>query len=117
MKQRIELGPEGVSNTLTTVCKDNYLIEPKYSDKSLEKIKKNIIKDDVSGCITATGMQSINHDGCQLIEEVPDKVIKVGNYSPSNHNASCIVDTDGVSPTVMENHGTVTAIVEDNEQE
>ncbi|MEE1069816.1 MAG: DNA cytosine methyltransferase [Paludibacteraceae bacterium] len=40
------------------------------------------------------------------------KVIKIGNYSPSGHNASSIVDTDGISPTVMENHGTVTAIVE-----
>ena len=33
----------------------------------------------------------------------------IGNYSPSNHNASRIVDSDGLSPTVMENHGTVTA--------
>lgn len=38
----------------------------------------------------------------------------VGNYSPSGHNATRIVDPDGVSPTVMENHGQVTAITEDN---
>jgi len=37
-------------------------------------------------------------------------VVKIGNYSPSNHNASSIVDTNGIAPTVMENHGTVTAI-------
>lgn len=37
-------------------------------------------------------------------------IVKVGNYSPSNHNASSVVDTDGIAPTVMENHGTVTAI-------
>lgn len=36
----------------------------------------------------------------------------VGNYSPSNHDASRIVDTNGISPTVKENHGTVTGIVE-----
>lgn len=42
-------------------------------------------------------------------------VVVVGNYSPSNHNASRIVDTEGLAPTVMENHGTVTAIVENNE--
>lgn len=37
-------------------------------------------------------------------------VIVKGNYSPSNHNAARIVDDNGVAPTVMENHGTVTAI-------
>ena len=36
----------------------------------------------------------------------------IGNYSPSGHNASRIVDSDGVAPTVMENHGTITAIVD-----
>lgn len=42
-----------------------------------------------------------------------DNVVVVGNYSPSGHNASRIVDTKGLAPTVMENHGTVTAIVDD----
>ena len=37
-------------------------------------------------------------------------VVVKGNYSPSGHNASRIVDTKGIAPTVMENHGTVTAI-------
>lgn len=38
------------------------------------------------------------------------KIIKEGNYSPSNHNASSIVNGEGIAPAVMENHGTVTAI-------
>lgn len=38
-----------------------------------------------------------------------DGVITLGNYFPSNHNASRIVDSEHCSPTVMENHGTVTA--------
>lgn len=37
-------------------------------------------------------------------------VVKVGNYSPSGHNAASIVDQEGIAPTVMENHGTITAI-------
>lgn len=41
-------------------------------------------------------------------------VVVLGNYSPSNHEASRIVDTDGIAPTVKENHGTVTGIVEKN---
>ena len=36
----------------------------------------------------------------------------IGNYMPSNHDASRIVDSDGLAPTVKENHGTVTGIVE-----
>lgn len=36
----------------------------------------------------------------------------VGNYSPSGHDASRIVDGNGLAPTVKENHGTVTAVVE-----
>ena len=39
----------------------------------------------------------------------------IGNYSPSNHDASRIVSPEGIAPTVKENHGTVTAtLVEDN---
>jgi DNA (cytosine-5)-methyltransferase 1 len=36
----------------------------------------------------------------------------VGNYSPSGHDASRIVDAEGLAPTVKENHGTVTAVAE-----
>lgn len=39
------------------------------------------------------------------------EVVVLGNYSPSKHNASRVVDSKGVAPTVMENHGTVTATV------
>lgn len=69
--QQLEVGPKGVSNALTSVQKDNLVIEP-------------------------------------------TEVNVVGNYSPSGYNASRIVDPEGSSPTVMENHGTVTAVVERN---
>ncbi len=39
-------------------------------------------------------------------------VVVLGYYTPSCHNASRIVDTKGISPTIMENHGTVTAVVD-----
>lgn len=49
--------------------------------------------------------------GVVIKEEVDmEKEINViGNYSPSGHNASRVVDSDGIAPTVTENHGTVTA--------
>ena len=34
----------------------------------------------------------------------------VGNYMPSNHDASRIVCDSGIAPTVKENHGTVTGV-------
>ena len=44
-------------------------------------------------------------------------IIVLGNYSPSGHDASRIVDENGVAPTVKENHGTVTAVArEENGQ-
>lgn len=41
------------------------------------------------------------------------KINTVGNYSPSKHNATRIISTDGIAPTVMHNHGSVTAIAVD----
>ena len=38
------------------------------------------------------------------------RIVVLGNYSPSRHDASRIVDENGVAPTVKENHGTVTAV-------
>ena len=45
--------------------------------------------------------------------ESEPKIDVVGNYMPSGHNASRVVDTNGLAPTVKENHGTVTAILEE----
>ena len=45
------------------------------------------------------------------------RIIVLGNYSPSGHDASRIVDVKGVAPTVKENHGTVTAVaIRESEQ-
>ena len=46
-----------------------------------------------------------------VLEMNEDAKIKVvGNYSPSNHEASRIVDSEGIAPAVKENHGTVNAV-------
>ena len=42
-----------------------------------------------------------------------DNEIKVvGNYMPSGHEASRIVDENGIAPTIKENHGTITAVLQ-----
>lgn len=42
-----------------------------------------------------------------------NNIIILGNYSKSNYNATCIVSKYGISPTVRENHGQVTAILDE----
>ena len=51
-------------------------------------------------------------DGGNRQPFVVDEIKIIGNYMPSNHDASRVVDVDGIAPTVKENHGTVTAIAE-----
>lgn len=40
------------------------------------------------------------------------EIVELGNYSKSNYNATMIVSRRGIAPTVRENHGQVTAIIE-----
>ena len=105
-EQRLEPNFSGCSNTLTTVQKDNYVAEPvivqKYGDRGTNQYSVR----DYAHTIPANPMS----DRVQMVVE--PKINVVGNYSPSGHDASRIVDTDGLAPTVKENHGTVTALVE-----
>ena len=45
-------------------------------------------------------------------EECDNSIKVVGNYMPSGHDASRVVDENGLAPTVKENHGTVTAVLQ-----
>ena len=57
---------------------------------------------------------NVQKESCQTIDtQCNVGVVVVGNYSPSNHNASRIVDPNYIAPCVMENHGTVTGVVVD----
>lgn len=41
------------------------------------------------------------------------KIIVLGNYKPSGHACGKVHDVEGISSTVMENHGAVIAILEE----
>ena len=51
-----------------------------------------------------------------ILDDNETKINVIGNYSPSGHEASRIIDPNGIAPTFKDNHGTVTAIIENNEQ-
>lgn len=69
-----------------------------------EKSNRYYLDNGISPTITSTSANEKIITGCE-------QTIKVlGNYMPSGHDASRIVDEEGLAPTVKENHGTVTAV-------
>lgn len=78
----------------------------------MESHRGTVQKNKAQTLTTAGGAER----GVVVKENIPNKVNKIGNYSPSGHNASAIVDVGGLAPTVMENHGTVTAILEEKNE-
>jgi len=68
-------------------------------------------RKELANCITTRdrGISNRKSEGTGVIEIDYRKIIVIGNYSPSNHDASRIVSSEGIAPTVKENHGTVTA--------
>lgn len=104
---------------LTTRLKDilEHDVPEKYylPDDRIEKIlnssfmqeKKRIQTTDVCDTLLARDWKDPK---CVPVEE--DEIKVVGNYMPSNHDASRVVDVDGIASTVKENYGTVTDIAE-----
>ena len=60
------------------------------------------------GCKTSSAAVLITNLGDEEMNK--SGIIVLGNCSPSGHDASRIVDENGVAPTVKENYGTVTAV-------
>lgn len=119
---------------LTTRLKDilEKNVDEKYylSGDKVESILANFIArhNEASGinlkdkATTFDGLTDVAHTlmardykgfGNQSMTGVIEPSIEVlGHYMPSGHEASRVVDVDGIAPTVKENHGTVTAVVE-----
>lgn len=119
-----------VGATITTLAgqraTDNYLIENEDGKTMKQKLCNDLIKNGVreeyqgmyqysksDNFMKGKDRYTKNKELSDTILTTPKEgvVVKVGNYSPSGHNAASIVDSDGIAPTVMENHGTVTATV------
>ena len=143
-EQRLEINYSGCTNILTSVQKDNYVVEPFIADDTqgfddvryydnysptlrserswLKVFEPKVIQ---VGNIVSTGNWNnpqigrvYSSEGCSPTLNTcgggshEPKIITIGNYMPSNHSASKIISPDGITPTVMENHGTVTATVQ-----
>lgn len=94
--------PNGVCATLSTMQGGNQ--EPIIvASRGRGENNEQQLEPNFTGTTnTLTSVQKDNY--------VAEPTIKViGNYSPSGHEASRVVDSDGICPTVKENHGTTTA--------
>lgn len=128
-EQQLELNRDGVSNCVTTVAKDNWIIEPmvlkkertligkkfrkQYESKEISMNRKEISKSvpRTDGCTnTITTVQKDNY----LVEPVDAQVMLAGNHTKCGHNCDKIIQSEGDASTVMENHGVVTAILEES---
>ena len=102
-----EVGNQAIEKGLV---KPYDIINYTYSNARLDEIKngkihtKNSMDNQIANTLTTNAE---NMAVC-----VPGEINVVGNYSPSGHEASRIVHPDGISPTIKENHGTVTATIE-----
>lgn len=93
------------------VVEDNNMIINPLKDKTPYgwHFEQNVY--DVNGETRSLKASQGSGNILKIIEEneMEKDINVIGNYSPSGHNASRIVDSNGLSPTVMENHGTITA--------
>ena len=65
--------------------------------------------------VDASGTSPTHTSGygnCPKIIEPPAVIDNLGSYKPNGYNASCVVGGIGIAPTVRENHGEVTAVLE-----
>lgn len=92
--------------TIAEATKKGYAEVYEYDSINLEqpnsKTRRGRVGRQVAQTLTTSPQQAI----------VEPRINVVGNYSPSGYDASRIVDQEGIAPTVKENHGTVTAVVE-----
>ena len=66
-------------------------------------------ESDVAQAITTASGSGNSQD--QFVTGEP-RIIELGNYKPGGHACGKVVSAEGISPTVMENHGSVVTIAE-----
>ena len=83
----------------------NFFVIPRSTDGKLINGSYNRVwkTNKVIGTINVCNVLMVGE------KENMDKINVIGNYMPSGHDASRIVDENGLAPTVKENHGTITA--------
>lgn len=103
---------DGVAVAVTPSFRGNIAVRSATKDGYEEASEGDSINIEYPNSTTRRGR--VGKGVAQTLETQCNQatIITVGNYSSSGHNASRVVDDKGLAPTVMENHGTVTAVTD-----
>ena len=102
-EQRLEANMNGTTNTITTVAKDNYVMEPVVCEQRCDE-GLSFFKDDVVGTLRTI-------DACgdkRVIEPEDINPVRIGNIYGEQIGtgyAGNVWDQDSVSPTIMTAQG------------
>ena len=102
-EQRLEANMNGTTNTITTVAKDNYVMEPVVCEQRCDEGLR-FFKDDVVGTLHTI-------DACgdkRVIEPEDINPVRIGNIYGEQFGtgyAGNVWDKDSVSPTIMTAQG------------
>jgi len=111
IEQQLEVQESGNSNALTTVQKDNLVLEQTVCEQRTDEGLR-FFKDNVVGTI-----RTIDSGGDKRVIEKTDELLVVGNTVPSEHTAGRVFNVDGISPTVMYRNAKVVQILEESANE
>lgn len=98
-EQRLEMNKDGLVNTLTTVQKDNMVLEAKTENIVIDIYNNKKIDGEVCGTITAHGNASSTTCGTFGIVK-KEKINKVGQISNEGSQCGTVVSDEGLSPTL-----------------
>lgn len=100
-QQRLEINTNGTSNTITTLQKDNYVVESK-----IQQIEGNLYPNSgnpQAGRVYKAEGISPSLDTCQGGNRMP-KIIELGHYSYPNsdkkHQSNVVYSAEGIAPTL-----------------
>ena len=89
-----------------------YLSQKQIEDVSnwnaFEKPLENMERNEKLGYSPMITTRSCEYAAGMILTQ--DKIVKIGSYLPNSHCSGQVVSPNGIAPTVMENHGSVTAV-------
>lgn len=92
-EQRLEANMNGTTNTITTVAKDNYVMEPVVCEQRCDEGLR-FFKDDVVGTLRTI-------DACGDKRVIEPELTQIGTIDGNGHEIRRrVYDADGISPTL-----------------
>lgn len=92
-EQRLEANMNGTTNTITTVAKDNYVMEPVVCEQRCDEGLR-FFKNDVVGTLCTI-------DACGDKRVIEPELTQIGTIDGDGHEIRRrVYDTDGISPTL-----------------